>query len=736
MKKRFVSTVLLAAVLLGSITTFAANERVTVDMVEEAIAASKDAEVERLVHLDNSKEIDQTVPAVVSWDESKNIPYENIQDMFGVHYPGGATALTTDDEGKLRPEYANKVKEMYRQPVVRWGGYNFYNMVDLIVPLKQRKRTVDLVDPTITNTKDLQYGPVEFIHMAQANNPDVKFLWCLSATAATPEDNANFIHFLLDDTSTKWGAMRASFGIEKPVPIWGIEIGNEMYFTESVDEETAKEGTDEYIKIFRANADAIHKVDSSIKIIPCLNGNSDRGGFYEWNTPIIAQLGKDNKYMAFHLYYSGYEYAYNGHWIDDTMALCEQLLGKNHGIRLCYTEHSKWDTQTCVSRMSLGSALATAQFLNIIMQRPETCMGIYHCGLGGKGMGSKWALTTKNGDDTMVFSSIPYMFKVYSENIGESVIPTTVQSDSVLTDPTSTARHFTAMATAKGGNQVALFLCNREAYTDFDLTFDTGNQYTLKKEIVFSAPNIASFEYTKNSQDVFKVTENAKDEALTAYHMPGKSIVCLILESDKALQTAPTGDNKFKGENKFTDIENHWAANQINLLAEAGVVNGVGDGIFDPTGQVTYAEFVAMLTRALKLNPVGADQQIFDNVPPDAWYFKPINTMSLLGFIRRTAKIEPEQPVTLKDAVNMIYQMAGNPPPGDKTKYKSFYSWFKDLSAYEQDGFAYEIKEGIISDLFEATPCSPGKQLNRGEAASVIYGAMKNISPKSYTAET
>ena len=50
----------------------------------------------------------------------------------------------------------------------------------------------------------------------------------------------------------------------------------------------------------------------------------------------------------------------------------------------------------------------------------------------------------------------------------------------------------------------------------------------------------------------------------------------------------------------FPDVDNaYWAAPQINLLSEQGVIVGYPDGTFKPDDNVTRAEFAAMAIRAL-----------------------------------------------------------------------------------------------------------------------------------------
>ena len=51
----------------------------------------------------------------------------------------------------------------------------------------------------------------------------------------------------------------------------------------------------------------------------------------------------------------------------------------------------------------------------------------------------------------------------------------------------------------------------------------------------------------------------------------------------------------------FRDVPNpHWAYGAICEMQEAGLVNGVGNGSFDPGGQLSRAQFLAMAVRLLE----------------------------------------------------------------------------------------------------------------------------------------
>lgn len=78
------------------------------------------------------------------------------------------------------------------------------------------------------------------------------------------------------------------------------------------------------------------------------------------------------------------------------------------------------------------------------------------------------------------------------------------------------------------------------------------------------------------------------------------AVVCRALGMENAANSA-------KGATIFTDVAaDHWATGYINLASQQGIVNGKGNGIFDPEGNVTYAEAVKMLVVALGYEPMAS----------------------------------------------------------------------------------------------------------------------------------
>ncbi|MBE7709862.1 MAG: S-layer homology domain-containing protein [Cyanobacteria bacterium SIG32] len=78
--------------------------------------------------------------------------------------------------------------------------------------------------------------------------------------------------------------------------------------------------------------------------------------------------------------------------------------------------------------------------------------------------------------------------------------------------------------------------------------------------------------------------------------------------------------------NAFPDVsDNHWAAPQIKLLSEQGVIVGYPDGTFKPDDNVTRAEFASMAIKALGQQNTKVIQPVnFTDITEEYWAYDAI----------------------------------------------------------------------------------------------------------------
>ncbi|MBE7038010.1 MAG: hypothetical protein E7404_03810 [Ruminococcaceae bacterium] len=732
--KKLICTVLIFGISVN-MNVFA-SEKVQLEELQAAINAMDLKKAEELIMTDNSDIIENTVDVDVTVDEN-NILTETSTLLVGASDGGRYDWLFNEDMKTLNDDYLAIIDDVYDIPIFRCGLPG--NATERLKFPEDRTADTYLEDINLEMYRpDVNYssaphgtgsgtegkGAAAFLQALKVN-PDCKFFVIVDIECSRPEDTANVVRFCRDPNgSSEWAKLRASWGIENPINLIGIEMGNEKYFFSTPTPELAKSATDWYIETFKKHYEAVKAVDPNIELLPTINSNSTRGGFYEWNRPVLAALYEYVNIISFHLYYSGYELAYTYQWIQDTLDLIEEVSGGKK-IKFAFTEHGTWETRTYTKRQGLQGILPTAQFYNRMIKKDymhSTNAFCYtHTG---------WAFVRKQDDGTLQPTGMNYMHAVYEKNLGDRVYDTLVESDSPLTDEMSTAQRFTVLATAKGDNQLKIFICNREPYTDFNVNFKFNNNYTLVEETVFTAPNIYSLVYSENTKDVFTTTVTPKNEPnFSSYKMPSKSLVVLTLETKSKLprlgEAADSEEVTYDGEKKFIDLEGYWAENEIYNLSDAGIVNGVSADAFSPDTKVTRGDFALLLYRTIKKDKKVSNFEILD-VGFDSPYYEAVNYLVNMGVIRLdNNKFNLNAPISVIDAASMIYR-------ADKTADKKAIDMSQrydasDLTDWQKDVLNYQINGGVLRYFYETKVLEPSKLLTRGEAASIIFRVFNNI---------
>ena len=100
-----------------------------------------------------------------------------------------------------------------------------------------------------------------------------------------------------------------------------------------------------------------------------------------------------------------------------------------------------------------------------------------------------------------------------------------------------------------------------------------------------------------------------------------------ITRAEFAAICARFDDSQFEVVDNFTDVQGHWAENDIHEAAAHGWIRGYEDGKFKPDKFITRAEAMTMINRVLNRVPENVDDLHADMVNwPDnndksAWYY-------------------------------------------------------------------------------------------------------------------
>ncbi|NBI30607.1 S8 family peptidase [Chengkuizengella marina] len=169
----------------------------------------------------------------------------------------------------------------------------------------------------------------------------------------------------------------------------------------------------------------------------------------------------------------------------------------------------------------------------------------------------------------------------------------------------------------------------------------------------------------------------------------------------------------------FSDIETHWAKEEIKELWDLGIVNGV-DGRFLPNENITRAEAITMVVRAMELDGVGPTSSPFKDLSNQYWAYKPILLASEAGLINgyTDGTFAPNNNLSRVEAAKIIANALGKEGVEGDTP-------FNDIpEGYWAAEILTQLKlDGIINGYNDGT-FRPDNQTSRAEFATLIYNLL------------
>ena len=204
-------------------------------------------------------------------------------------------------------------------------------------------------------------------------------------------------------------------------------------------------------------------------------------------------------------------------------------------------------------------------------------------------------------------------------------------------------------------------------------------------------------------------------------------------EPDTQDPEQPDDDNQTDPEDEpVTDIERpafadvpatHWAFEYVSELSSRGIVDGVGDNMFNPNGQVTRAQFVKMLAGVLGAQTSSRISSFVD-VPADEWYAEYVVWAYANGLTDGVdaEHFAPNAIVTREQICTLIVRAAGKygmelVPVEPEINFTDSSS----ISAYAVESVRVMQGAGIISG-YEDGSFKPHNGATRAEAAKLLCG--------------
>jgi hypothetical protein len=175
-----------------------------------------------------------------------------------------------------------------------------------------------------------------------------------------------------------------------------------------------------------------------------------------------------------------------------------------------------------------------------------------------------------------------------------------------------------------------------------------------------------------------------------------------------------------------TDISNHWAKQNIEMLIEYWIVKNLS--LFRPEDKITRAEFITLIVRSLRCSYSLEELEesrstFFRDVPPNAWYSNYIWLAEKNSWVPSDiiSYFRPDDSITRAEAISMVISALGATDTSQSTGFSDIWG----LSEYQQNLILTAQSLWIVNGVtgWGKTYFLPGNKLSRAEWAKMIQRA-------------
>lgn len=218
--------------------------------------------------------------------------------------------------------------------------------------------------------------------------------------------------------------------------------------------------------------------------------------------------------------------------------------------------------------------------------------------------------------------------------------------------------------------------------------------------------------------EVIMEVDRKKKEYVTSTFTIGKD---KVVEGEE-LRAAYKTFKRNSSVSTFTDVTNHWAKEHIYDLVELGIVQGKTPTTFEPQSTLTRAQFASMLARSMPNAKTILTSNPFVDVSSEHWAAKDIQLLNELGVVNGTTAttFNPNSKITRQQATTMIMRyldVIGVDTSDVKTTVK--FTDSNKVYDYAKEGVGKLSNLGVISGLADGS-FNPSGDLTRSQMSKIL----------------
>ncbi|OPX90545.1 MAG: Cellulosome-anchoring protein precursor [Pelotomaculum sp. PtaB.Bin104] len=173
-----------------------------------------------------------------------------------------------------------------------------------------------------------------------------------------------------------------------------------------------------------------------------------------------------------------------------------------------------------------------------------------------------------------------------------------------------------------------------------------------------------------------------------------------------------------------SDIQGHWAQQEISTCVSQGLSSGYPDGTFKPDNPITRAEFFTLINRAFGLTDMASPT--FGDISTTDWFYNEIAKAIAAGYISgyEDNTIRPDNAIVRQEVAAILAKLQGL-GNADETALQSY----KDndaIGAWAKTSVAAVVGSGLMKGYPDQT-FSPLNPLTRAEALASLQRARDRL---------
>lgn len=180
----------------------------------------------------------------------------------------------------------------------------------------------------------------------------------------------------------------------------------------------------------------------------------------------------------------------------------------------------------------------------------------------------------------------------------------------------------------------------------------------------------------------------------------------------------------------FSDVSQDWAKEAITALSARGMIEGVGEGKFEPDRKVTRAEFIQMMMNIIDLD-LALDAYVdrpFTDVDSHDWYAVAVGKAKALGIIQGNGDgtFRGDETLTREDMAVMIHRLLQYLQLNMEYNPVKPFEDQQNISKYALDSVQVLQQAGLIKGVGNGV-FSPKSATTRAQAAVLMHSLWKEL---------